>query len=108
VDSDEVAALVRAEIREKGSGSNAHGLDLRMCIVTPRKIRCRNTFPDPDHPKPPILELWLVLEEVPGSAQGYVIVFDESEREFGLAYPGDRDPAFLGWYGDFWTTLHAM
>ena len=46
--SAEVRAIVEAEVGGNWLQSNAHAVDLRKCLVQPRKIACRNTFPKLD------------------------------------------------------------
>lgn len=105
----EIAAQVEQEIAGQWSRSNAHGVDLRRCLVTPRLIRCRNTFPTPDAPSPRELELWLVLTEIPDSTDGYLIVCDQAAERFGLAITSTEDEVvFLGWYGGFWDAFESM
>jgi hypothetical protein len=104
--SAEVRAIVEAEIGGDWSQSNAHAVDLRQCLVQPWKATGRNTFPTLDGGKP--LQLWVVLEERPGTKYGYLIVFDETQRECGLAYWDGDPPAFLGFYGSFLNTLRGM
>jgi hypothetical protein len=102
----DVRAIVEAEIGGNWSQSNAHSVDLRKCLVQPRKVACRNTFPKLDGGK--LLQLWIVLEETPGTKDGYLIVFDEARRVFGLAdWEGDT-PVFLGFHGSFLNTLQGM
>jgi len=102
----EVRAIVEAEVGGDWSQSNSHGVDLRKCLVKPRKVACRNTFPKLNKGKP--LQLWIVLEETPGKTDGYLIVFDEAKHLFGLAdWDGDT-PVFLGFHGTFLTTLKGM
>src|SRR5437879_569311 len=40
----EVRAIIEEEIQGDWSISNAHKVDLRRCLVSPRKVSCRNTF----------------------------------------------------------------
>jgi hypothetical protein len=104
--SAEVRAIVKAEIGADWSQPNDHGVDLRKCLVQPRKVTCRNTFPKLHGGRP--LQLWIVLEETPGKRDGYLIVFDETQRVFGLAdWDGDT-PVFLGFHGSFQDTLQGM
>lgn len=104
--SAEVRAIVEAEIGGDWSQSNSHGVDLRKCVVRPRKVACRNTFPKLNKGKP--LEFWIVLEEHPGRKDGYLIVFDEDQRRFGLADWSNETPVFLGFHGTFMNTLLGM
>jgi hypothetical protein len=101
---DEVTKIVEHEIGGDWSHSNAHGVDLRTCLLRPE----RHTFSDPfDDTKS--FDLWLVLEEHPQTRGGYKIVFDEQRREFGLATRDQhgRD-VFLGFYGTFMETFDGM
>jgi hypothetical protein len=102
----EVRAIIEAEIDGNWSQSNAHSVDLRKCLVQPRKVACRNTFPKLDGGKP--LQLWIVLEETPGRKDGYLIVFDEARCVFGLADWDTDTPVFLGFYGSFLITPQGM
>ena len=53
--------------------------------------------------------MWVVLEETPGSRDGYVILFDEGNGRFGLGGFGeDGRVVFLGYHGSFWSTFHGM
>jgi hypothetical protein len=101
---EEVAIRVKRDIGENWEISNAHGVDLRRCLVTPEKRRYEDISPAGE-----TVELWLVLEEDPILRNGYKIVYGESRDEFGLAMRDDKDnDIFLGYYGDFLTTFDAM
>ena len=99
----EVTEIIEREMAGNWSLSNAHGVDLKKCLVPPAKRVYNDSF---DEGK--TLELWLVLEEDPVAGSGYKIVFDEETRKFGLAVSAvDRD-LFLGFYGSFLETLEGM
>ena len=104
--ADQVRAMVLEEIGDDWSRTNAHGVDIKRCLVTPRKTRCRNTFPKLNKGKP--LDLWIVLEETPKQKSGYLIVFDEQKQVFGLADWGEDTPVFLGFHGSFFDALEGM
>jgi hypothetical protein len=55
-----------------------------------------------------IVQLWLVLEERPDDKDGYKIVYDPSDNEFGLATPGTELPVLISFYGSFVETLEGM
>jgi hypothetical protein len=102
----EITAVVRAEIGDDWDRENPHNVDLRRCLVTPRKVSCRNTFPQLEGGR--ALDMWIVLEETPGENEGYLIVFDEQKRKFGLADWDEDTPVFLGYHGTFLDTLDGM
>lgn len=105
--SFEVKQLIETEIARVGwSFTNAHGVDLKKCLIEPQKISCHSTFSKLGDVQS--LLLWNVLEEMPNQRQGYLIVFDDVKQKFGLAFWGDDAPIFLGYYGGFITTLEAM
>jgi hypothetical protein len=104
--SAEVRGIVEAEFGGDWSQPNAHGIDLRKCLVEPRLVSCRNTFPQLNGGRP--LTLWIVLEETPGSRDGYLIVYDERQGAFGLADWDSDVPVFLGYHGTFMATLRGM
>ena len=102
--SAEVADLVAAGIGGDWSQSNAHGVDLKKCLVKPVRRVYEDSFK-----AGATVELWLVLEEIPEDGSGYKIVFDEITRQFGLATSsGAGRDIFLGFYGNFIETLEAM
>ena len=105
MEASEVSQIVENEINGNWSVSNAHGVDLKRCLVVPARRDYADSFADGQS-----LSLWLVLEEAPEDQSGYKIVFDEGTRQFGLATKhreGDRD-VFLGFYGTFLETLASM
>src|SRR5215471_12472933 len=56
-------------------------------------------------------DVWLILEERPATKDGYIIVFEESRKMFGLASPGfpsDPHRCLDGYYRDFWTAFEGM
>ncbi len=102
--ASEISNIIMREINGNWSLSNAHGVDLKLCLVTPTKQIYDDSFNQNE-----TLELWLVLEEIPENNSGYKIVFDEKTTIFGLATSGfqERD-VFLGFYGSFLETLESM
>jgi hypothetical protein len=103
--ASEISAIIEGEIGGDWSRSNAHGVDLRRCLVTPAEQVYEDSFKEGE-----TLRLWLVLEERPADKSGYKIVFDEGSRMFGLATTNaarGRD-LFLGFYGTFLETLEGM
>jgi len=101
--SEEVTHLVETQINGDWTSSNAHGVDLRKCLVKPRIVLFKGSNPEDK------FELWVVLEESPEDGSGYKIVFDEETGEFGLATPGwHNNPCFLGIYGNFFDAFDSM
>ena len=103
--------MVEREIDGRWDESNLHGVDLRTCLVSPRKVKMINRNVIDGEVASSTVEVWLVLEETPGDPTGYTIFFDEEDRVFGLASPGFKEdpyPVICGYYGDFWTTLKGM
>ncbi|MGI9105072.1 MAG: hypothetical protein ACR2G4_02360 [Pyrinomonadaceae bacterium] len=100
----EVSEIIEREINGNWSLSNAHGVDLKRCLIAPAKQIYEDSFRDGE-----TLELWLVLEEAPEDKSGYKIVFDEKSGLFRLAIIGfhQRD-VFIGFYGTFLETLEGM
>lgn len=102
--ASEVSELIEREINGDWSLSNAHGVDLRRCLVAPTVRVYEDCLRDGE-----TLELWLVLEETPEDESGYKIVFNEKSGAFGLAMRDvhDRD-IYLGPHGTFLATLAGM
>lgn len=105
MEPSEVSQIVAEEIADDWSVSNAHGVDLKRCLV----VATRRDYADPIV-EGSWLSLWLVLEEAPEDQSGYKIVFDEATRQFGLATGDARQnrDVFLGFYGTFLETLESM
>lgn len=106
----EVKDYVAAQIDGRWTESNAHGVDLRKCLVPPRKVKMINRLVKNGQIVDSIVDVWVVLEEIP-RGDGYWIFFDEDDGGFGLAskgFPTDNHPVICGYYGDFWTTLKGM
>jgi hypothetical protein len=102
--SAQVKARIIAEIGDKWDFKNAHGVDLRTCLVEP-ELR---DYYDHNQTEPPE-KLWLVLEEDPAQHRGYSIIFDEHENMFGLAIKTQAQKGMcIGLYGSFMETLEAM
>ncbi len=95
----EISRAIATEINGDRTRRNPHGVDLKRCLVKPVLRR----FADGGN-KARSLELWLVLDEHPMAHDGYAVVFDDSQGQYGLAN-GD---VFLGYYGTFLQTLDAM
>ena len=101
--SKEVEAIIYAQINGDWGRSNAHGCNLKDCLVEPIKMNFNGFNPDDK------FELWLVLEEDPISKDGYKIVYDEEEDSFGLAIIDQADVhVFIGLYGSFPDTFDRM
>jgi hypothetical protein len=104
MEAGEVSKIVESEINGNWSLSNAHGVDLKRCLVKPQKQVYEDSF-NPNE----TIELWLVLEEIPEDKSGYKIVFDEKTGMFGLASEGFHElDVFIGFYGSFLNTLEGM
>ena len=100
---EEVSSQVQTQIGADWDRTNAHGVDLRRCLVKPQKLTLISAIDD----KP--AEAWVVLRENPHGGDGYAVVFDEISGEFGLAqFAEGYEPCLLGWYGNFFEALDAM
>jgi hypothetical protein len=100
---EEIELIIKAEISENWDFSNAHGVDLRKCLIRPIKQKYLDSMN-----KNRTIELWTVLEETPDS-NGYKIYYDETEDNFGLGIRSDKDELIsLGIYGTFLETLESM
>lgn len=104
--SDEVRAIVESEIGDDRSLTNPHGVVLETCLVSPRLVRCQSHLFQADGGHP--VDLWVVLEERPGKKDGYLIVYDERNHQFGLGGWSGGIPAFLGHHGTFLNTVAGI
>lgn len=99
---EELAAC--GELSAQGLGTDR--LQARL-VRPPRQAIFTSDFDSsPDGSK-----LWLVLDECPGQDSGYLVIYDASRDEFGLAgkgVGGDTGGKIVGWYGSLLETLQAM
>ncbi|HUL23766.1 MAG TPA: hypothetical protein VLZ10_20085 [Thermodesulfobacteriota bacterium] len=103
MNAEEVTELVNQAIGNRWEQSNAHGVNLRTCLVKPEKKTYMHLITGET------LDLWLVLEEDPKERKGYKIVFDETDQQFGLAMTEISGiNLYLGPYGTFMETLESM
>src|SRR4051812_45964153 len=98
-----ITEIIDRDLHEHPDFFNSHGVDLDDCRVTPTSVTCADSC-DGNR----AIELWLVLREKPGSAGGYLVVFDADRGMFGLAIDGVPLPVFIGLYGSFTKTLAGM
>jgi len=109
--AEAVREVVEREIAGDWSLTNAHGCDLRRCLVPPELREYDDSGWRPPTEPHPVIRLWLVLEEMPEDSSGYKVVYGEEAGMFGLAVPGraqaPRD-VFIGFYGSFLETYHGM
>jgi len=104
MEASEVSEIIEREVNSNWSLSNAHGVDLKRCLVLPNKKTYEDSFRQGE-----TIELWLVLEEIPEDRSGYKIVYDEKSAMFGLAVnSAHADDVFIGFYGTFLETLKGM
>lgn len=108
MDAEQIRKQIEEETRGNPFPSAENTLDLRQCLVEPVKKIYRDAAPTSGNASDDKLELWLVLEECPGTGNGYKIVYDADENIYGLAYYAEPEDDFLGYYGSFLETLEAM
>ena len=101
MDSESIKRIVEVQTKDRLDEPHAHGIYLRKCLLTPALVTLIARTPTGDKP----FRAWLVLAENPKRQSGYRIVGDEDGSRFGLATDG---LIFLGWRGDFLTTLEGM
>jgi hypothetical protein len=107
--AEAVRELIDREIAGDWSLINAHGCDLRRCLVPP----VLREYDDCGGGRPlvepyPVIQMWLVLEELPDDRSGYKIVYGEEAGMFGLAVCGTTRDVFIGYYGSFLDTYRGM
>lgn len=93
MNSDEVWALVCRQLGDKRE--NKYGWNFGDRLLNPPEQRDYNETDGSTS------SYWTVLIE---SDDGYHIVFDEDDGQFGLATSG----IVVGWYGDLMTTIDGM
>lgn len=99
----EIDAFVRQQIGDRWGETNLHHVDLRRSIVPARLQTCVAGW-DPELR----FDVWIVLEEHPGSRDGYKIAYDPEKQSFGLMTSNGPTPCFLGYYGEFFDAFASM
>lgn len=84
----QISQLIEKEINGDWSISNAHGCDLKKCLIRPKK-RTLNFHNE-------IREAWIVLEEDPINLDGFMVYFDLETNRFGLAERSVSTGAYYG------------
>jgi hypothetical protein len=103
-----IRELIDQEIAGDYSLTNWHGCQLQRCLVQPQLREYDDCGAGPLLNPPPVIQLWLVLEENPGEPAGYKIVYDEKAGLFGLAVQSNTRDVFIGHYGGFLDTYRGM
>ena len=110
MDAHDVRNLVHEQIAGRWEETNSHAVDLRTALVTPTRTPMILRLVRNGKTKDTTVNVWTVLEEVPGG-DGYTIFYDDDRNEYGLAAKGfPRDPHLVicGYYGDFWNAFKGM
>jgi hypothetical protein len=82
-----ISQIIEKEINGDWSISNAHGCDLKKCLIRPKR-RALDFHTE-------IRDAWIVLEEDPINLDGFMVYFDEKTNKFGLAQHSEG----AGYYG---------
>ncbi|HTE56841.1 MAG TPA: hypothetical protein VK698_38570 [Kofleriaceae bacterium] len=109
-DIERVRQRIGEELAVCGDLSPEQGLgagSLESRLVRPPRLE---PFTSEFESSPDRSTLWLVLDECPGQDTGYLVIYDATRDEFGLAGKGTGGDAgvVLGWYGSLRDTLQAM
>jgi len=101
--ANDLKILIRSEFQRRHDVPAAEGLELRQCLVEPRK-RVSRKVGSGGQP----VELWVVLEKDPGTHRGYLIVYDERREAFGLAMETARGLIYLRECASFLEAARAI
>ena len=104
VNPSDLRRKIEAEIGSDWSRTNLHSVDLRTALLGEPKII---TVLDAAGEK--AIQVWLVLEECPGTNAGYGVVYSEQDAAYGLIqFAEGYEPCLFGIYGSFINTFDAM
>ena len=110
ISSEEVKNIVSNELLESSKINNWHGINqsnINQHLIKPVKIKLVNPLTNL------LQEYWLVLDEIPESKRnGYLIVYSEDDKSFGLATKQNTIFGDIGMcvslYDSFIDALNAM
>jgi hypothetical protein len=106
---DEIRRLIESELVEAGEFRGSHGItseNIRRFLVKPYLAR----FEEPANERRRV-ELWVVLDECEHDAtEGYLVVFNDRTRAFGVASKPSRDRrgTVIGYFPSLIDTLEEM
>jgi len=101
--SQEVKDIINNELEGQSNLTNAHGVNLKECLIEPIKESYLSSVDESI-----TLKLWTVLEES-ADRSGYKITFDETDGTFGLGIMTNKNELMdIGTYGTFLETLKGM
>lgn len=99
-----IKKLILSEIKGDYSITNAHGVDLKKCLVEPYLQKFEKSFK-----KGEMVDVYIVLEENPESKNGHQIIYDPQEKIFGLGLSEEgKYHLLLGYYDTFLESLNGM
>jgi hypothetical protein len=102
MDAQTLKSMIKTEL-DNHKHLKWYGAGLSTCLIEPIIIDISNSSNDQT------FKCWLVFEEQPLSKDGYKIIYDVEDNEFGLAIEGNNNmPIALSWYGNFVDTLENM
>jgi hypothetical protein len=97
----EIVRIIEKEIGGDWTISNAHGCDLKECLVRPKRRKFK-LFDDT------VRNMYVVLEEYPETHEGYNVIFDSASGRFGLGQSTDSRNYVLGFHNSFLAAFKAM
>ncbi len=100
----QIKQIIQLEVKGDFTISNLHGVDLKKCLVEPYLEILEDSFNEGQ-----TIQMYVVLKEHPESDEGYQIVYDPTEKMFGLSIQGKGQyRVFLGYDGTFLESLQGM
>ena len=83
MNSSTVKSLIEHELARGDTFTNSHGItsaNLRSLLVEPFTV-----MTDPDDLETQPRNMWVVLQERPNPSDGYVVVYDPTKGDWGVA-----------------------
>ena len=103
MNKEDIKKIIREELKNEPDLSNAHGVDIKGCLIEPENDIYINSMNKNER-----LKLWTVLEETEDK-NGYKIIYNPSDNLFGLGMKTkENELIYLGSYGSFADTLNNM
>jgi len=97
-----VKRLIATELAGRTHIRNSHGITLDRCLVEPRKVQVKDPVDGTT------FGACLVLEEEPGSEEGYVVVYIGARQPWALGYWKKNNLVLMYWSAAFVSAVENM
>jgi len=106
----QVQRRVDVDLAALAEFKNLHGIELANLDDFIVPLRHESFEQSSPRATSALIGLWVVLDEMPNTNEGYLVVYCPRRASYGLATKGNsrHRPSFIGFYGSLRETLEGM